>query len=131
MSQLADQRNSSSFALIGGLAIILSACAHAQMPTPPSDADFQAELPAVWVEQLTFAYNDFRTFPTMAENLTCFTVRAFREGDLYVVEFSPPLGFKKDGDRFDIRAGGSTACGRGMRYEFDSSGRFVRRIGQR
>lgn len=112
---------------ISSLLILPIACAHSQVP-PALDRPLQAEFPAAWMDQLTFAYKDFRR---LVKDPSCFNLRTYREIDSYIVDFVPAVGVKVDGDRIEIPIAGATSCGRGMRYEFDETGNFIRSVGRR
>jgi hypothetical protein len=80
------------------------------------------------MEQMMFAYRDFRQ---SKQDPACFVVETYRQDGLYLVNFLPASNFREDGDNFKITLGGANSCGRGISYEFDAEGKFVRKIYQR
>ena len=114
--------------LLAGIALIVSGCAHAESEGMPSKITLQAEFPAPWMEQIIYAYEDFKA---THDDMSCFSIWAYQEGDSYFVSIAPSDGVEIEGDAINIPVAGASPCGRGAKYEFDSSGKFVRRIGIR
>lgn len=80
------------------------------------------------MEQVIQAYEDFRT---THDDLSCFKIRASRDGDSYFVSIESKRGVEVEDGKVKIPIGGATPCGYGANYEFDKAGNFVKRTGIR
>ncbi len=112
---------------LSGLTLFSVACAHAQ-PLQETDSMARAEFLATLLEQILYAYKDFQI---TNQDTTCFVVETYREDGRQYVNFLPSRDVKIDEDEIEITLGGANECGRGISYEFDKDGKFVRRIYQR
>lgn len=107
---------------------LLAACAQVQLP-PFSDGSLvEAEFPASWMGQMTFAYEDFRR---SREDMSCFVIYSGQEDGIYFVAFIPQPEVEVQGDQLIFPVPGEGPCGYGASYEFSNSGEFIRRIGLR
>lgn len=114
--------------LLAGIVLVASGCAHAESEKIPSEITFQAEFPAIWMEQMIYAFEDFKA---SHDDMSCFSIAAYQGGDLYVIEIGLSEVIEIVDDVIHIPIAGASPCGRGAKYEFDGSGKFVQRIGIR
>lgn len=114
--------------LLGAIPLLASADAHAESQPMPPASTIQADFPASWMEQMIQAYEDFKT---SHDDLSCFKVRAWREGDSYFVSIESKRGVEVKDGKINIPVGGATPCGYGANYEFDNTGRLVKSTGIR
>lgn len=93
------------------------------------DESVTAVFPAHWTEMLSRAYEDFRT---MRSDVSCFNAEIRRIGTIYRVAFVPPDRVRVEGDRVTVPVSpGSSSCGHGRHYEFDSAGTLIKKAGLR
>jgi len=114
--------------ILGVLPFLSMACAHAQFQKPPSGEEFNGKFPAIWMEQMTFAYKNLLE---EGDDPSCFYVETYQREDRYYIDFLPRITEISDGDEVRFVPTGGEDCGTGVSYEFDSSGQFLRRIYQR
>ena len=96
-----------------------------QPPEPLPNEAVDAEFPAHWTKYIIAAYDDFSKVRT---DLSCFDVRVRKKGGLFNVSIMPPLNVVTNGDRITFPVvPGDSRCGRGIGYDFDVSGKMVRR----
>lgn len=115
--------------LLGAILLIASASIHAESQELPSDSAIQAEFPAPWMEHMIQAYEDFRT---NHDDLSCFSVWAFQQGDSFFVIIAGNMDAKvEDGELKIPIVPGSSPCGYGAVYEFDGTGKLIRNTGMR
>ena len=108
---------------------MVSGCAHAELPKIPPEGTVNANFPVSWMEQMLFAYDDFRS---MKSDTSCYVMTAFQEEQSYFIVFAPRGGPLIEGDKISFPVvGGASECGRAIKYEFDASGKFVQSIGIR
>lgn len=114
--------------LLGATLLLASTSAHAESQPLPQFGTIQAEFPAPWMEHMIYAYEDFKT---KRDDLSCFSIWAYKVGDSYFVSIAAPnMGVEVEGGVIKIPVvPGATPCGRGVKYEFDGTGKFIKRIG--
>lgn len=109
--------------------VILAVCAQPACATVTQASVMEkkpviARFPAEWSEKIHFAQQDFLT---TGQSLDCFElVMGWDEQyQYYYIAFFPEHG----PDEKDVR--GATECGKGVSYQFDAMGNFLRRAFQR
>lgn len=90
----------------------------------PNEA-VEAEFPAIWIKYVNAAYSDFSK---VRPDTSCFNIRVRKNGELFHVSILPPVNVQVEGDRLNFPVvPGDSRCGRAIEYDFDRSGRMVRR----
>lgn len=100
------------------------ACASSMQGSVMEKKPVIARFPAEWTEKIHFAQQDFLS---TGQSLDCFElVMGWDEQDqYYYIAFFPERG----PDEQDVI--GTTSCGKGVSYQFDSDGNFLKRVFQR
>ena len=89
------------------------------------DEENSVMFPLMWVELIKYAYKDFTKDNSVK---SCYFMELINGDDSYLVVFSPKSDFKIKGDKISLTQGGNNNCGKGLSYQFNKSGKFIRRI---
>jgi len=119
------------------LLIGLVACSQSAELPEHDKSEIYAELPYNWVAQMEFAASDFKStdayknYQKTKHGEYCFKIETYREEDKFYIDILPRFNVvEKDGVMvLDPKA--DDYCGRGISYEFDELGQFLRKIHQR
>lgn len=119
------------------VSLTLTACTSSQSLPQHNKAEFYAELPYNWIAQVNFAAEDFKStnayknYQDTKHGEYCFEVETYGEGSKFYVNILPKHNIvEKDGVMI-LDPDADDYCGRGLSYEFDENGQFLRKIPQR
>ena len=105
--------------------LLLSACSHFRLKKIDDSTGDSVNFPIFWMGILNYAYKDFII---QNSDTSCYSIEILKGKAEYSVIFSPESDVKIVGDTISLTQGGNNLCGRGISYQFDKSGKFIRRI---
>jgi len=115
-----------NISLVCLLGFLVSGCANNPLTAPQEGELIEGQFPANWIGQINFAYNEFEK---TNQDMSCFIVKMYeREGEFYISFITATkIEVDKDGN-VPMYFGYNDPCGQGIKFEFDGSGQFVRKI---